>query len=87
MPQRGYILVFVFWALLTLITPTLIFWSASARPSLATQEIKERNNTEIKGRRMMGSSMRDGSQRNSSAPAPAPAPGPAPAPAPWRPKR
>ncbi|WOL02943.1 hypothetical protein Cni_G11662 [Canna indica] len=34
MPPRGYVLIFVFWALLTVITPTLISWSASAKPNL-----------------------------------------------------
>ncbi|URE44400.1 hypothetical protein MUK42_14876 [Musa troglodytarum] len=40
MPTRGYVLIFVFWALLTIITPTLVSWSASAKPNLVAPGIQ-----------------------------------------------
>ncbi|KAJ8465245.1 hypothetical protein OPV22_027797 [Ensete ventricosum] len=39
MPPRGYALVFFFWALLAIITPTLVVWSASAKQE-ATNDAK-----------------------------------------------
>ncbi|XP_017697444.1 uncharacterized protein LOC108511170 [Phoenix dactylifera] len=83
MPPRGYVLVFFFWALLTVITPTLIFWSASAKPNLDSQG-EFRN--EVRTRRMMGS-IENGYKKNTTTTttttatttqAPAQAPGPAP---------
>ncbi|PKU82616.1 uncharacterized protein LOC110100419 [Dendrobium catenatum] len=38
MPQRGYVLIFIFWALLAIITPTLVIWSASEKSNLAPKE-------------------------------------------------
>ncbi|XP_019710796.1 uncharacterized protein [Elaeis guineensis] len=82
MLPRGFVLVFFFWALLSIITPTLIFWSASARPNLASQG-ESRN--EMRTRRMMDS-IENGHIKNKTttitqAPAPAPAPEPASMPA------
>ncbi|KAG1342805.1 hypothetical protein COCNU_05G010340 [Cocos nucifera] len=78
MPPRGYVLVFFFWALLAIITPTLIFWSASARSNLDPRgEFKN----EVRTRRMMGS-VENGYKKNTTTTtatqAPAQAPGPAP---------
>ncbi|WOL12511.1 hypothetical protein Cni_G21278 [Canna indica] len=83
MPPRGYALVFFFWALLTIITPTLIFLSASAKQSHGA--IEEAMHDLKVSRRMMGI-MENGQFKNTtttrttraSTAAPAPAPAPAP---------
>ncbi|KAF8091856.1 hypothetical protein N665_0433s0023 [Sinapis alba] len=46
MKGRAYVMIFFFWALLTIITPMLVSWS---------QALKERNKKDYSGpRRMMG---------------------------------
>ncbi|XP_072961103.1 uncharacterized protein [Typha angustifolia] len=64
MPPRAYVLIFFFWAFLAVITPTLIFWSASARPNLDSQgEVRDdfiarrsmnsMENAQVKNRRVV----------------------------------
>ncbi|THU57204.1 hypothetical protein C4D60_Mb03t01030 [Musa balbisiana] len=81
MPPRGYVLILVSWVLLTVITPTLIYWSASAKSNLVApgEALLE---TKV-SRRVMGS-MDNGSlkksRRRTIARAMVPAADPAPAP-------
>ncbi|OAY85399.1 hypothetical protein ACMD2_13933 [Ananas comosus] len=84
MPPRAYVLIFFCWALITIITPTLIFWSASAKPNLGSHG--EAMN-EIKSRRMMSSmenphylEIKNRIIVNTTAFSPAPAPAPSPLP-------
>ncbi|KAJ8641390.1 hypothetical protein MRB53_018084 [Persea americana] len=78
MNGRVFVLIFFFWALLAIITPTLVLWSASAKPSLGT--IDERT-IDIKVKRMMSYIEKSYSRRvlrpqSPVAEAPAPAPSP-----------
>ncbi|URD90229.1 hypothetical protein MUK42_28120 [Musa troglodytarum] len=78
MPPRGYALVFFFWALLAIITPTLVVWSASAKQSHDTTEATY----DVKvSRRTMGIS-ETGQSKNTTARTTVRAPRLAPAPAP-----
>ncbi|PKA49321.1 hypothetical protein AXF42_Ash014223 [Apostasia shenzhenica] len=52
MPHRAYVLIFIFWALLAIITPTLVLWSASAKPNFL---LNKKENRGILARRMMAS--------------------------------
>ncbi|THU45177.1 hypothetical protein C4D60_Mb02t15120 [Musa balbisiana] len=94
MPPRGYALIFFFWALLAIITPTLVVWSASAKQSYDPTEklisppfhlISEATYDVKVSRRMMGIT-ETGQSKNTTARttvrAPRLAPAPAPAPAP-----
>ncbi|URD92059.1 hypothetical protein MUK42_00043 [Musa troglodytarum] len=81
MPPRGYVLILVSWALLTVITPTLIYWSASAKSNLVAPG-GALPDTKV-SRRMMGSTGNGRlkkSRRRSTARAMVPAADPAPAP-------
>ncbi|KAJ0962885.1 hypothetical protein J5N97_028007 [Dioscorea zingiberensis] len=78
MPQRGYVLVFFIWALIAIITPTLVSWSSASGESNMDSQGGAR--IEVKVRRMMVL-MEKSQARNTTtsstftqAPAPAPAP-------------
>lgn len=43
MPPRGYVLILASWVLLTVITPTLIYWSASAKSYLVAPGKKQKS--------------------------------------------
>ncbi|KAG6528082.1 hypothetical protein ZIOFF_010230 [Zingiber officinale] len=81
MPPRAYVLIFVCWALLTVITPTLISWSASAKPNLVATDPGETLLEMKVNRRMMDSLdvlllKNSTSKRRHRGPSPAPAPAP-----------
>ncbi|PKU86960.1 hypothetical protein MA16_Dca017860 [Dendrobium catenatum] len=75
MPHRGYVLIFIFWALLAIITPTLILWSATSRNNSASKEEESRR---IESRKMLDSiekrqrNNETEGERMDGAPAPAP---------------
>ncbi|XP_074568303.1 uncharacterized protein LOC141824870 [Curcuma longa] len=88
MPPRAYVLIFACWALLTVITPTLISWSASAKPNLAATVPTDPGETllEMKVNRRIMDSLdilqlkNSTTKRRHRGPSPSPAPAPAPAP-------
>ncbi|GMI96806.1 hypothetical protein HRI_003349900 [Hibiscus trionum] len=51
MGDRTFMVIFFFWAALTIITPTLVVWSESSKPYLETNGQKSEG---IKDRRMIG---------------------------------
>ncbi|KAK8601289.1 hypothetical protein V6N13_058995 [Hibiscus sabdariffa] len=51
MGDRTFVVIFFFWAALTIITPTLVLWSESSKPFLETNGQKIEG---IKDRRMIG---------------------------------
>ncbi|KAK8596729.1 hypothetical protein V6N13_001336 [Hibiscus sabdariffa] len=51
MGDRTFVVIFFFWAALTIITPTLVLWSESSKPFLETNGQKSEG---IKDRRMIG---------------------------------
>ncbi|MBA0567556.1 hypothetical protein Golob_005109 [Gossypium lobatum] len=51
MGDRTFVVIFFFWAFLTIITPTLVIWSESSKPLL---EMNGQKNVGIKDRRMIG---------------------------------
>ncbi|KAL0923824.1 hypothetical protein M5K25_004603 [Dendrobium thyrsiflorum] len=63
MPQRGYVLIFFFWALLAIITPTLVLWSASEKANLAP---KEEGSKVVVARRMISSTDKGFSKTNTT---------------------
>ncbi|KAL4199167.1 hypothetical protein AMTRI_Chr03g49850 [Amborella trichopoda] len=73
MPHRAFVVIVLFWALLTLLTPTLIYLSASAKPTLDSPG-EERG--QVNSRKMMG--IRERSHLSPEAPAPTPALAPQP---------
>ncbi|KAI9200126.1 hypothetical protein LWI28_003075 [Acer negundo] len=85
MNARAYVVIFFFWAVLVIITPTLILLSDSSKPDLYQNE---KLIEVMKPRKMMAYFEKHLTTPDSPAPnkllnlAPAPAPGPAPAPAP-----
>ncbi|GMJ15411.1 hypothetical protein HRI_005210300 [Hibiscus trionum] len=52
MGDRTFVVIFFFWAALTIITPTLVLWSESSKPFLETNGQKSTEG--IKDRRMIG---------------------------------
>ncbi|KAH1057922.1 hypothetical protein J1N35_035987 [Gossypium stocksii] len=54
MGDRTFVVIFFFWAFLTIITPTLVIWSESSKPLL---EMNGQKNVGIKDRRMIGYGM------------------------------
>ncbi|XP_022135153.1 uncharacterized protein LOC111004493 isoform X1 [Momordica charantia] len=60
MTARTYVLIFFFWAILTVITPTLIFLSENSR--LASADSTGQKSAKIKTRKMMGRSVEDSMQ-------------------------
>ncbi|PON40894.1 Transmembrane protein [Parasponia andersonii] len=73
MSGRTFVVIFFFWALLTIITPTLVHLSESSK----SQHLNEEKSEEIKVRRIMAekhSIRTPTSLANLPAPAPAPAP-------------
>ncbi|KAK6939483.1 hypothetical protein RJ641_029014 [Dillenia turbinata] len=73
MNGRAYVLIFFFWAVLTIITPTLILWSASAKANLDHDgEIGEG----VKARRKLGYFEEHMRMQVPLAPVPAPAEAP-----------
>ncbi|XP_057975729.1 uncharacterized protein LOC131163045 [Malania oleifera] len=88
MSGRAFVLIFFFWAVLTVITPTLILWSESAKPSSVLDGKKNEGAT---ARKMMGYFEKltkispiapEQAQPPAQAPGPGPVPAPVPAPAP-----
>nr|DAD40758.1 TPA_asm: hypothetical protein HUJ06_015081 [Nelumbo nucifera] len=77
MNGRAFVLIFFFWAVLTVVTPTLIILSASAKSNFNSNGEKSSG---LKARRMMGSLEGERIRRALAAPAPAQAPAPAPSP-------
>ncbi|XVE94686.1 hypothetical protein REPUB_Repub02eG0030400 [Reevesia pubescens] len=55
MNGRTYVVIFFFWAALTIITPTLILWSESSKPNL---ELNGEKSEGIKDRKMIGYGMK-----------------------------
>ncbi|XVF63828.1 hypothetical protein PTKIN_Ptkin09bG0117900 [Pterospermum kingtungense] len=51
MTGRTYVVIFFFWAALTIITPTLVLWSESSKPNL---ELNGEKSEGIKNRKMIG---------------------------------
>ncbi|XVE69857.1 hypothetical protein DITRI_Ditri10aG0025200 [Diplodiscus trichospermus] len=51
MNGRAYVVIFFFWAALTIITPTLVLWSESSKPNL---ELNGQRSEGIKDRKMIG---------------------------------
>ncbi|KAF4350126.1 hypothetical protein CsatB_008750 [Cannabis sativa] len=78
MSGRTFVVIFFFWAFLTIITPTLVQLSETAKSQ--AQQLNDEKNEEIKARRIMAEKH---PVRTPIAPAinsPAPSPVPAPAP-------
>ncbi|KAJ4963845.1 hypothetical protein NE237_023784 [Protea cynaroides] len=69
MPGRAFVLIFFFWALLSIVTPTLIFLSASSR---ATLDHKGEQSGGTSPRKMMGYVYGEESKTEMEAPVPAP---------------
>ncbi|KAG9449683.1 hypothetical protein H6P81_009648 [Aristolochia fimbriata] len=81
MSGRAFVLIFLFWALLTLITPTLVSWSSAARSNLESKANLE--GSEQRARRMIAYAEMGPRRRGKTAakpPVQAPAPSPAPIP-------
>ncbi|EOY14799.1 Uncharacterized protein TCM_034070 [Theobroma cacao] len=51
MEGRTFVVIFFFWAALTVITPTLVLWSESSKPEL---EFNGQKSEGIKDRKMIG---------------------------------
>ncbi|KAF3337566.1 hypothetical protein FCM35_KLT18153 [Carex littledalei] len=64
MPPRAYVLIFVCWTLITIITPTLIFMSANANANGESQDLITDEVNDIKSRRMMSSIMKNAQAKN-----------------------
>ncbi|KAG0484236.1 hypothetical protein HPP92_008156 [Vanilla planifolia] len=76
MPHRGYVLIFVSWALLAIIGPTLVLWSSSEQRDLL---LKDQESGGIGARKMMASTDRRQRQNTTEGePLGAPAPTPRP---------
>ncbi|XP_062159968.1 uncharacterized protein LOC133867263 [Alnus glutinosa] len=79
MMERTFVLIFVFWAVLTIVTPTLILLSENSKLDLATNGEKREG---MKARSMMGYTEKHPAGTTpialplTEAPAPAPAPAP-----------
>ncbi|KAK9947057.1 hypothetical protein M0R45_012494 [Rubus argutus] len=76
MSGRIYVVIFFFWAALTIITPTLIFLSETSK---TYSELQDERSEGIKARRLIGYAVKSPMSTTitqESAPAPAPAPTP-----------
>ncbi|XP_020097906.1 uncharacterized protein LOC109716762 [Ananas comosus] len=86
MPPRAYVLIFFFWVLLTIITPTLIYWSSCTKPYLGSQGEKI---VDTRSRRVMSSMENNNKLKitttlNTTSSTPSRSPSPAPSPSPMR---
>ncbi|KAK9164180.1 hypothetical protein Syun_005082 [Stephania yunnanensis] len=77
MKRRAFVLIFFMWAVITIITPTLVIWSTPAKPSTTTANNPARSaGGKIRDRRLLTGHYLE---RNGSEPmAPAPSPSPSP---------
>ncbi|GLT72242.1 hypothetical protein SLA2020_441950 [Shorea laevis] len=83
MMERTFVLIFLFWAILTIVTPKLILLSENSKHNLNSDVERSEG---MKARRMMGYTEKRPRKTPIALPLilEAPAPGPAPAPSPAR---
>ncbi|KAF3446336.1 hypothetical protein FNV43_RR11515 [Rhamnella rubrinervis] len=75
MSGRTFVVIFVFWAFLTIITPTLVLLSETSKPYYLDSNA-ERSGEGTKARRMMGFTEKHPARPPTLAPSPAPTPTP-----------
>ncbi|GLT40116.1 hypothetical protein SLA2020_142720 [Shorea laevis] len=78
MTGRTFLMIFFFWAALTVITPTLVLWSESSKPDM---ELNGEKSERLKDRKLIGypeacsrNATVSSNQLETAAPVPAPAP-------------
>ncbi|KAH7524107.1 hypothetical protein FEM48_Zijuj06G0083900 [Ziziphus jujuba var. spinosa] len=79
MSGRTFVVIFVFWAFLTIITPTLVLLSETSKPLL---DLNGEAGEGTKTRRMMGHKDKPPIRSPTAHPAPIGAPSPSPSPSP-----